>query len=77
MVVALAVALAGGAVTLAGDEMYFYVEDGNLVITNTPSRADVRPVTAEQVEAEIPPARMPATRYDPYIDIGAAESGQQ
>lgn len=55
--------------------MYYYVDDGNVVITNTPSRGDVRRVRALDPVAPVGPATFPATPYDGFIERIAVETG--
>jgi soluble lytic murein transglycosylase-like protein len=70
----LALLLAGGT-TRAGDRLYYYQDDnGQVIITNTPSRNDVKPVYDD------PPAiarqvALPETPFDGYVEQVAAETG--
>jgi hypothetical protein len=43
-VLGLAGLLAGAASPVQAEELFYYVDDGRVVITNTPSRADIRTV---------------------------------
>ena len=54
--------------TVQADELLYYVEDGNVVFTNTPSRGDVRlvPGLGERVAA-VRGQDMPGTPWDEFI----------
>lgn len=67
-------AAAGSA--LSAEELLYYVEDGRVVVTNTPSRRDVRtlPGFEERVAAALR-GDLPATPYDPSIDLVARRTG--
>ena len=69
--------LSGLAVAGEGDgPFYYYVEDEKIVVTNTPSRRDLRPVPGmETPGGEVTGAAMPATPYDAFIDRVAREYG--
>lgn len=71
----LAVALAVGASGAHADELLYYIEDGKVVFTNTPSRRDVKAVPRSGWEARRGGAPLPSTRYDGFIDRVARENG--
>lgn len=72
LVLASGPALAGGA----NASMYYYVEDGRIVITNTPSGEGLRPVPGMNEPAGgIARGTMPATPYDAFIERVAREYG--
>ena len=73
-VVATVVFLCGAAVARA-DELFYYVKDGQTVITNTPSRRDVKPVPKLRGGPVQRAVTLPATPYDPYIEMVARENG--
>jgi soluble lytic murein transglycosylase-like protein len=60
---------------LADGELYYYEEQGRIVITDTPSREDVRPVPGIKSEAAPNDDRLPTTPYDPFIERVAREYG--
>ncbi len=71
----------GCAILVAGtpavaDEFLYYVEDGQVVITNVASRADARTVPGfgERV-AEVLRGEMPATPWDRTIEVVARREG--
>ncbi len=76
---AVALLLLASGVALAGDadtSMYYFVEDGKIVITNTPSRDGLRPVPGmSEPEGGIARGTMPATPYDAFIERVAREYG--
>lgn len=77
-ILTLALLLASGIpVTVAADELLYQVEGGRLVFTNTPSRADARPVPGFYGRSLPAPsaASLPETAYDPFIDEVARENG--
>jgi hypothetical protein len=63
------------------EPLYYFVEGKGVVITNTPSRADAKPVMKPQPVDALARATtvervvLPATRYDEFIDRIAAEAG--
>ena len=69
--------LVGGDRADAQETLLYYTEDGHVVITNTPSRDDVRPVPGFEKPsgAAHPRAALPATEYDAFIEIVARENG--
>lgn len=59
----------------AGEEFLWYVDGGEVVITNTPCRPDVRPVPGFGARVvSLAGKRMPATPWDPFIRRVAEES---
>jgi hypothetical protein len=58
-----------------GDELLYYVKDGQVVVTNTPSRRDVKPVPMLRGGPAQRATMLPATPYDPYIDMVSRENG--
>jgi soluble lytic murein transglycosylase-like protein len=58
-----------------GGGIYYYVSGERVIFTNTPSRTDVRNVPGLRQERFASRADLPATPYDPYIEIVAAETG--
>ena len=67
--------LLAAAPGLAADEpLYYFVENGQVVITNTPSRRDVRRLPTKPSRCATT-VRLPATPFDPYIERVAAETG--
>jgi len=72
----LALAALGFAVAPAfADELLYYVKDGRMVITNTPSRRDMKPVPRIRGGPAERATTLPATPYDPYIDMVSRENG--
>jgi len=68
------------AVTLAcasahADELFYYVKDGQMVITNTPSRRDLKPVPRSRGGPAQRSTTLPVTPYDPYIEMVARDNG--
>jgi soluble lytic murein transglycosylase-like protein len=57
------------------DELLYYVKDGEMVITNTASRRDVKPVPRMRGGPAQRVVTLPATPYDPYIEMVARENG--
>ena len=58
------------------EELFYYVDDGRVVITNTPSRADIRTVPGFSGRVmEAMRSGLPATRFDPTIRIVASRYG--
>ena len=57
------------------DELLYYVKDGQVVVTNTPSRRDVKPVPMVRGGPAQRATTLPATPYDPYIDMVSRENG--
>mgnify|MGYP001313566095 CR=1 FL=1 len=62
-------------VSARADELLYYVKDGQMVITNTPSRADLKPVPRLRGGPAQRSTTLPATRYDPYIEMVARDNG--
>ena len=70
--------LALTALTVAparADELFYYEKDGQMVFTNTPSRRDVKPVPRLRGGPAQYSTTLPATRYDPYIEMVARDNG--
>jgi soluble lytic murein transglycosylase-like protein len=61
----------------AGAEELLYYKDaqGNIVFTNTASRTDVKPVPRMRGGPAQRAVTLPATPYDPYIEMVAREHG--
>ncbi len=61
----------------AAGELLYYEDAERVVITNTPSRGDVRPVPGFASNASTPRTaqRLPTTIYDPFIERVARENG--
>ncbi len=74
--ITLALSLAG-LPALAGDqdELLYYVEDGELVITNTPSRADAKVLPGYRAQRVAAVRSLPATPWDRHIEAVAGENG--
>jgi soluble lytic murein transglycosylase-like protein len=72
---AVLLALALSAVTARADELLYYVKDGQIVFTNTPSRSDVKPVPRTRGGPTQRGAVLPATPYDPYIEMVSRDTG--
>jgi len=69
--VAVVLTVSGQAVE--AQELFYYVDDGRVVITNTPSRSDIRTVPGFSGRVlEAMQSDLPATRYDPTIRILAS-----
>ena len=58
-----------------GDGILYYVENGQIVFTNTPSRPDVRVVPGLEAIKLSLPSGLPNTPYDPFIQRVASEQG--
>lgn len=61
--------------TVRADELLYYVKDGEIVFTNTPSRKDMKPVPRLRGGAAQYARALPATVYDPYIEQVARDNG--
>jgi hypothetical protein len=71
-VLVFAAALAVTPHPLQAQELFYYVDDGRVVITNTPSRADIRTVPGFSGRVmQAMNGNLPATRFDPTIRIVA------
>jgi soluble lytic murein transglycosylase-like protein len=58
------------------DELLYYVDkDGQMVVTNTPSRRDLKPVPRLRGGPAQRSTTLPATPYDPYIEMVARDNG--
>ncbi len=64
-----------GSISVPADDFLYYVENGSVVITNTPSRADVKPLPGWESAGLPRPGTLPATRWDRFIDRVAADHG--
>ncbi len=75
-VLGLVAVLAGSSRTVQAEELFYYVDDGQIVITNTPSRADIRTVPGFSGRVmEAMRCDLPATPYDPTIRVLASRYG--
>ncbi len=76
MLAGLALLAFASSVPATADSLYYYVEDGKVVFTNTPSRDDAKTVFRDGGRAA---ARgggtLPATPYDRFIEKVSAEYG--
>jgi soluble lytic murein transglycosylase-like protein len=70
----LALASLASAVSRA-EELLYYEKDGQLVFTNTPSRRDMKPVPRLRGGPVQRSTLLPATPYDPYIEMVARDNG--
>ena len=70
--VALAVLVGASA---RADELLYYEKDGQMVFTNTPSRRDMKPVPRLRGGPAQRSTTLPATPYDPYIEMVARDNG--
>ena len=75
LALAAAVVLAATSLGLADELLYYKDAQGNLVFTNTPSRKDVKPVPRMRGAPAQRSVTLPATPYDPYIEMVAREHG--
>ena len=76
IVLGLAAVLAATSRPVQAEELFYYVDDGQVVITNTPSRADIRTVPGFSGRVmEAMRSDLPATPYDPTIRVLAARYG--
>ena len=57
------------------DEILYYVKNGQVVYTNTPSRRDVRPVPVLAQRARAARENLPATPYDRFFEQVASREG--
>jgi soluble lytic murein transglycosylase-like protein len=58
------------------EELLYYVDkDGQMVVTNTPSRKDLKPVPRMRGGPAQRSTTLPATPYDPYIEMVARDNG--
>lgn len=73
---ALAAAVIGaGTLSAPAEELLYYTEGGRVVITNTPSRPDARPIPRLTSPVSTGGAELPATPYDAFIERVARENG--
>ena len=74
--IALAISICGfPALAAAQDELLYYVENGELVITNTPSREDAKVLPGFRARRVAAVRSLPATPWDRHIEALAAEYG--
>ena len=77
----LRVAVLAGAVAAFGvppaaaDELLYYMKDGQMVITNTADQKNVKPVPRLRGGPAQRVVTLPATPYDPYIEMVSRENG--
>lgn len=70
------VAAVSALIVARADELLYYMKDGEMVITNTPPcRQDVKPVPRIRGGPAQRSTTLPATPYDPYIEIVSRENG--
>jgi len=69
------VVVAGLCAPAWADEMLYYVEDGRVVFTNTPSRSDAKTVPGFAEQVRLARANLPATPYDGFIEQLARMDG--
>ena len=69
------VMVAGLCAPAWADEMLYYVEDGRVVFTNTPSRSDAKTVPGFAEQVRLARANLPATPYDGFIEQLARMDG--
>ena len=69
------IALALTCASARAEELFYYVKDGEMVFTNTPSRKDLKSVPRTRGGPAQRGAVLPATPYDPYIEMVARETG--
>jgi len=67
--------LAAAATTADDGRLFYYVSGGELVFTNAPSHAGAREVPGMEQTTLLAVADLPATRFDPYIEQVARETG--
>lgn len=68
-------AAAGAVCSARAEDLLYYVQDGQIVFTNTPSRRDAKPVPRLRGGPAQYARALPATVYDPYIDQVARDNG--
>jgi soluble lytic murein transglycosylase-like protein len=73
----LAVLVAAGSFggVARGGELLYFVDDGQVVFTNTPSRPDAKPVPGLEERVRAARANLPATAYDSFIERVSRENG--
>jgi len=69
------VTIAVVAGTVAAEELLYYVENGDVVITNTPSRADVKTVPGFDERVRAVRGNLPPSRFDVMIEEVARQCG--
>ena len=68
--------LALAFVSAEAEELLYYVDkDGQMVVTNTPSRKDLKPVPRMRGGPAQRSTTLPATPFDPYIEMVARDNG--
>jgi soluble lytic murein transglycosylase-like protein len=68
--------LAAGITAAAdGSGIYYYVSGEQVIFTNTPSNDKMLAVPGMQSSNLASSPQLPATQYDPYIELVAAETG--
>jgi soluble lytic murein transglycosylase-like protein len=68
--------LCSTGITAADDgRLFYYVSAGEIVFTNAPSQAGAREVPGMLQTTLLAVADLPATRFDPYIEQVARETG--
>lgn len=72
---AAALALALAHVPARADELFYYVKDGQMIFTNTPSRQDLKSVPRTRGGPVQRGAVLPVTPYDPYIEMVSRDTG--
>ncbi len=76
MLVGIALLASSAAAPAAAESLYYYVEDGKVVFTNTPSRNDAKTFLGDgRVAGGRGGATLPATPYDRFIEKVAADNG--
>jgi soluble lytic murein transglycosylase-like protein len=70
-----AAVMCAASVCLAEELLYYKDAQGNIIFTNTASRKDVKPVPRLRGGPIQRSVSLPATPYDPYIDMVAREHG--
>jgi soluble lytic murein transglycosylase-like protein len=72
---AVAIVLALSGASVRAEELFYYVKNGEMVFTNTPSRQDLKAVPRTRGGPAQRGAALPATPYDPYIDMVSRDTG--
>ncbi len=68
-------ALLATALPAPAEELLYYIDKGEMVITNVPDRRDARPVPGFTSSRRYGGGTLPATSYDPFIERVARENG--
>ena len=66
--------LFASSATLADELLYYKDAQGNIIFTNTASQKDVKPVPRMRGGPVQRSVTLPATPYDPYIEMVAREN---